>query len=195
MFYFINQGDNIDIKEKKNNDRVLLKDGIKEGKIRVNTPLASASFEVTKDMTKLSNTVVTVKFKNWGDQLYLMMINCLMIETDDNRHYVIPFSFVKEKVREYQCKYKVGQKVLIKISKNSGYTFDDKSRVVPAIIVNIDKDTIYFRVNGYNHDGVIEEVRKDNGLSNELLMTWGYTNKTASVVKVIEDGDNNANKK
>ena len=183
------------IADLKNNDRILLKDGIKEGKIGIDTPFVSASLEVTKDMTKLSNTVVTVKFKNWEDQLCLMTLDCLVIETDDNHHYIIPFSFVKKKVTESKCKYKAGQKVLIKINKNSGYTFDDKSRVVPAVIVNIDKDTIYFRVNGYNHDGVIEEVRKDNGLSNELLMTWGYTNKTASIVKVIEDGDNNANKK
>lgn len=183
------------ITDLKNNDKILLKDGIKEGKIRVNTPFVSAVITITEDMTKLSNTVVTVKFRNWGEQLYLMMTNSLMIETDDNRHYVIPFSFVKEKVVESKHKYKAGQKVLIKINKKSGYTFDDKSRVVPAIIVNIDEDTIYFRVNGYNHDGVIEEVRKNNSLSNELLLTWAYTNKTASIVKVIEDGDNNANKK
>ena len=183
------------ITDLKNNDKVLLKDGIKEGKIDIDTPFVSARLEVTKDMTKLSNTVVTVKLKNWEDQLCSMTLDCLAIETDDNHHYVIPFSFVKEKVTESKCKYKAGQKVLIKISKNSGYTFDDKSRVVPAIIVNIDKDNIYFKVNGYNHDGVIEEVRKNNSLSNELLMTWSYTNKTATIVKVIEDGDNNANKK
>lgn len=183
------------ITDLKNNDRVLLKDGIKEGKIRIDSPFASSDITITGDITKLSNTVVIVKFRNWKEQVYLMMTNSLIIETNDNHHYVIPFSFVKEKVTESKCKYKAGQKVLIKINKKSGYTFDDKSRVVPAVIVNIDKDTIYFKVNGYNHDGVIEEVRKNNSLSNELLMTWTYTNKTASIVKVIEDGDNNANKK
>lgn len=183
------------ITDLKNNDRVLLKDGIKEGKIRVDTPFVSANITITEDMTKLSNTVVTVKFRNWGEQLYLMMTNSLMIETDDNRHYVIPFSFVKEKVIESKCEYKAGQKVLIKINKKSGYTFDDKSRVVPAVISSITKDRIYFRVNGYNHDGVIKEVRKYNSLEDELFMTWAYTNKIASIVKVIEDGDNNANKK
>ena len=172
-----------------------MKDGIKEGKICVETPLASASLEVTEDMTKLSNTVVTVKFHNLGEQLYLMMTNSLMIETDDKHHYVIPFSFVKEKVTESKCKYKAGQKVLIKISKKSGYSFDDKSRVVPAIISSIQKDRIYFRVKGYNHDGVIKEVRKDNRLVDELLEEWCYNNTVASIVKVIEDGDNNANKK
>ena len=79
------------ITDLKNNDRILLKDGIKEGEICIDTPFVSASLEVTKDMTKLSNKVVTVKFRNWGEQLYLMMTNSLMIETDDNRHYVIPF--------------------------------------------------------------------------------------------------------
>ena len=183
------------ITDLKNNDRVLLKDGIKEGKIDIDTPFVSASFEVTKDMTKLSNTVVTVKFKNWEDQLFSMTLDCLEIETDDNRHYVIPFSFVKEKVTESKCKYKADQKVLIKISKNSGYTFDDKSRVVPAVISSIQTDRIYFRVKGYNHDGVIEEVRKDNRLVDELLEEWYYDNTIATIVKVIEDGDNNANKK
>lgn len=183
------------IADLKNNDRVLLKDGIKEGKIRVDTPFVSASLEVTEDMTKLSNTVVTVKFKNWEDQLCSMTLDCLVIETDDNHHYMIPFSFVKEKVTESKCKYKAGQKVLIKINKNSRYTFDDKSRVVPAIIVNIDKDTIYFKVNGYNHDGVIEEIRKNNNLVDELFEEWYYDDTLASIVKVIEDGDNNANKK
>ena len=183
------------ITDLKNNDRILLKDGIKEGKIDIDTPFVSASLEVTKDMTKLSNTVVTVKFKNWEDQLCSMTLDCLAIETDDNHHYIIPFSFVKEKVTESKCKYKAGQKVLIKINKNSGYTFDDKSRVVPAIISSIQKDTIYFRVKGYNHDGVIEEVRKDNSLVDELLEEWYYDNTLATIVKVIEDGDNNANKK
>ena len=183
------------ITDLKNNDRVLLKDGIKEGKIRVDSPFVSAVITITEDMTKLSNTVVTVKFKEPEHQLFSLMTNSLMIETDDNRHYVIPFSFVKEKVTESKCKYKAGQKVLIKISKKSGYTFDDKSRVVPAIISSVIGDTIYFRVKGYNHDGVIEEVRKNNSSADELLMTWTYTNKIASIVKVIEDGDNNANKK
>ena len=182
------------IADLKNNDRILLKDGIKEGEICIDTPFVSASLEVTKDMTKLSNTVVTVKFKDWEDQLCLMTLNCLVIETDDH-HYIIPFSFVKEKVTESKCKYKVGQKVLIKISKNSGYTFDDKSRVVPAIISSVKKDIIYFRVKGYNHDGVIKEVRKDNRLVDELLEEWYYDDTIASIVKVIEDGDNNANKK
>lgn len=179
------------ITDLKNNDRILLKDGIKKGKIYKNTICGSIGIIITEDITKLSNTVVTVKFRNWTEQSTLMMYDCLIIETDDNHHYVIPFSFVKEKV----IKYTVGQKVLIKINKNSGYTFDDKSRVVPAVIVNTDEDTIYFKVNGYNHDGVIEEVRKNNSLSNELLTTWTYNNKTVSIVKVIEDGDNNANKK
>lgn len=183
------------ITDLKNNDRVLLKDGIKEGEIDIDTPFVSASLEITKDMTKLSNTIVTVKFRNWEDQLYLMTLDWLAIETDDNHHYMIPFSFVKEKVTKSKCKYKAGQKVLIKINENSGYTFDDKSRVVPAVISSIQKDAIYFRVNGYNHDGVIEEVRKYNSLEDELFMTWAYTNKIASIVKVIEDGDNNANKK
>ena len=183
------------ITDLKNNDRVLLKDGIKEGKIRVESPFASTNITITEDMTKLSNTVVTVKFRNWGEQLYLMMANSLMIETDDNRHYVIPFSFVKEKVTESKCKYKAGQKVLIKISKKSGYSFDDKSRVVPAVISSVKKDRIYFRVKGYNHNGVISEVRKDNRLVDELLEEWYYDNTIANIVKVIEDGDNNANKK
>lgn len=183
------------ITDLKNNDRVLLKDGIKEGEIGIDTPFVSASLEVTKDMTKLSNTVVTVKFKNWEDQLCLMTLDCLVIETDNNHHYMIPFSFVKEKVTESKCKYKAGQKVLIKVTKNSGYTFDDKSRVVPAIISDITEDTIYFKVNGYNHNGVISEVRKNNRLADELLMNWTYNTKVASIVKVIEDGDNNANKK
>lgn len=183
------------ITDLKNNDRILLKDGIKEGEIRIDTPFVSVSLEVTKDMTKLSNTVVTVKFKNWEDQLFSMMTNSLIIETDNNHHYMIPFSFVKEKVTESKCKYKAGQKVLIKVSKNSGYSFDNKSRVVPAIISSIQKDRIYFRVKGYNHDGVISEVRKDNRLVDELLEEWYYDNTIASIVKVIEDGDNNANKK
>ena len=183
------------ITDLKNNDKVLLKDGIKEGKICLDTPFASSNITISEDMTKLSNTVVTVKFRNWEEQLYLMMTNSLMIETDDNNQYVIPFSFVKEKVTESKCKYKAGQKVLIEVSKNSGYTFDDKSRVVPAIISSIQKDTICFRVNGYNHDGVIEEVRKDNRLVDELLEEWYYDNTIASILKVIEDGDNNANKK
>ena len=179
----------------KNNDRVLLKDGIKEGEIRVETPFVSANITITEDITKLSNTVVTVKFHNWEDQLYLITLDCLAIETDDNHHYIIPFSFVKEKVTESKCKYKADQKVLIKISKNSGYTFDDKSRVVPAVISSIQTDRIYFRVKGYNHDGVIEEVRKDNRLVDELVEEWYYDNKIATIVKVIEDGDNNADKK
>ena len=183
------------IADLKNNDRILLKDGIKEGEIRIDTPFVSARLEVTKDMTKLSNTVVTVKFKNWEDQLCPMTLDSLMIETDDNHHYVIPFSFVKEKVTESKCKYKAGQKVLIKISKNSGYTFDDKSRVVPAVISSVNKDSIYFRVKGYNHDGVISKVRKDNRRVDELLEEWYYDDKLATIVKVIEDGDNNANKK
>ena len=185
------------ITDLKNNDKVLLKDGIKEGKIDIDTPFVSASLEVTKDMTKLSNTVVTVKLKNWEDQLCSMTLDCLAIETDDKDHYVIPFSFVKEKVTESKCKYKAGQKVLIKISKNNKtkYTFDDKSRVVPAVISSVIGDTIYFRVKGYNHDGVISEVRKDNSLVDELLEEWYYDNTIASIVKVIEDGDNNANKK
>ena len=183
------------ITDLKNNDKILLKDGIKEGKICVDTPFVSANITITEDMTKLSNTVVTVKFHNWEDQLYLMMTNSLMIETDDNHHYVIPFSFVKEKVTESKCKYKAGQKVLIKINKKSGYTFDDKSRVVPAVISSIQKDRICFRVKGYNHDGVIEKVRKDNRLVDKLLEEWYYDNTIASIVKVIEDGDNNANKK
>ena len=185
------------ITDLKNNDRVLLKDGIKEGKIRVDAPFVSANITITEDITKLSNTVVTVKFRNWEDQLYLIMTNSLMIETDDNRHYVIPFSFVKEKVTESKCKYKAGQKVLIKINKNNKtkYTFDDKSRVVPAVISSIQTDRIYFRVKGYNHDGVISEVRKDNRLVDELLEEWYYDNTIATIVKVIEDGDNNADKK
>ena len=183
------------ITDLKNNDRVLLKDGIKEGKIRIDSPFVSANITITEDMTKLSNKVVTVKFKEPEYQLYSLMTNSLMIETDDNRHYVIPFSFVKEKVTESKCKYKAGQKVLIKINKNSGYTFDDKSRVVPAVISSIQKARICFRVKGYDHDGVISEVRKDNRLVDELLEEWCYDNKIASIVKVIEDGDNNANKK
>ena len=185
------------ITDLKNNDRILLKDGIKEGKICVDTPFVSASFEVTKDMTKLSNTVVTVKFSNWEDQLCSMTLDCLAIETDDNYHYVIPFSFVKEKVTESKCKYKAGQKVLIKIKTNNKtvYTFDDKIRVVPAVISSVQKDRIYFRVNGYNHDGVIKEVRKDNRLVDELLEEWYYDNTIATIVKVIEDGDNDADKK
>lgn len=183
------------ITDLKNNDKILLKNGIKEGKIRVGTPFVSANITITEDMTKLSNTVVTVKFRNWGEQLYLMMANSLMIETDDNYHYVIPFSFVKEKVAESKCEYKAGQKVLIKISKKSGYTFDDKNRTVPAVISSIQKDRICFRVKGYDHDGVIKEVRKDNRLVDELLEEWYYDNTIATIVKVIEDGDNNANKK
>ena len=185
------------ITDLKNNDRVLLKDRIKEGKIRVESPFASANITITEDMTKLSNTVVTVKFKEPEHQLFSLMTNSLMIETDDNSHYVIPFSFVKEKVTESKCKYKAGQKVLIKINKNNKtvYTFDDKSRVVPAIISSVLGDKIYFRVKGYNHDGVISEVRKDNRLVDELLEEWYYDNTVASIVKVIEDGGNNANKK
>ena len=184
------------IADLKNNDRVLLKDGIKEGEIGIDTPFVSANITITEDMSKLSNSVVTVKCKNWEDQLYLMVTNSLMIETDDNHHYVIPFSFVKEKVTESKYKYKAGQKVLIKISKKSGYTFDDKSRVVPAVISSVNKNgRIYFRVKGYNHDGVIKEVRKDNRLVDELLEEWYYDDTIATIVKVIEDGDNNANKK
>ena len=184
------------ITDLKNNDRVLLKDGIKEGKIRVDAPFVSANITITEDITKLSNTVVTVKFKEPEHQLFSLMTNSLMIETDDNRHYVIPFSFVKEKVTESKCKYKAGQKVLIKVSKNSGYSFDGKTRVVPAVISSVNKNgRIYFRVKGYNHDGVIEEVRKDNRLVDELLEEWYYDNTIATIVKVIEDGDNNANKK
>ena len=181
----------------KNNDRILLKDGIKEGEIDIDTPFVSGSLEVTKDMTKLSNTVVTVKFKEPEHQLFSLMTNSLMIETDDNCHYVIPVSFVKEKVTEPKCKYKAGQKVLIKIKTNNKtvYTFDDKSRVVPAVISSVIGDRIYFRVKGYNHDGVIEEVRKDNRLVDELLEEWYYDDTIANIVKVIEDGDNNANKK
>ena len=184
------------ITDLKNNDKVLLKDGIKEGKIRVESPFASANITITEDMTKLSNTVVTVKFKEPEHQLFSLMTNFLAIETDDNRHYVIPFSFVKEKVTESKCKYKAGQKVLIKINKNSGYTFDDKSRVVPAIISSVSKNgSIFFRVKGYNHDGVISEVRKNNSSADELLIDWTYNTAVASIVKVIEDGDANANKK
>ena len=42
------------ITDLKNNDRVLLKDGIKEGKIRVDAPFVSANITITEDITKLS---------------------------------------------------------------------------------------------------------------------------------------------
>lgn len=182
-----------------NNDRVLLKDGIKEGKIYKNTIYGSIGITITEDMTKLSNTIVTVMINDWEDYLFFMIAECLIVKTDDNHKYIIPFSFVKQIVKEKKpkLKYTVGQKVLITIDKTSGYTFDDKIRTVPAVISNIDKvtKTIYFTVKGYEHDGVINEARKNNNLSDELLTDWAYNTRVASIVKVLEDGDVNADKK
>lgn len=183
------------ITDLKNNDRVLLKDGIKEGKIYKNTICGSIGITITEDMTKLSNTVVTVMINDWEDYLFFMIAECLIVKTDDNHKYIIPFSFVKQIVKEKKPpkpKYTVGQKVLISIDHNkSAYTFDTNDIVVPATIKRMTSNgRIVLIVKGYNHDNILKQVREGKLEEKDLSENWIYGTDMCKIV-----GDVNANKK